>query len=758
MGLSLALASGSPAWGASRARLAVPAGDLADTLAQIARATGVSVGFSGVLPSVRTRPLRGAFTAEEALRRLLLGTDLVLVRVEDDVFRIEVRRHERSAVAGASAVQELVVVGTKRRETLATVPFAMTVVPLENSPFGARPASTAQVVELAGDVQLTNLGPGRNRLFIRGIADSPFAGPTQSTVAIYLGDARISFDTPDPDLRLVDVDRVEVLKGPQGSLYGTGALGGIYRIVPNKPELDRWSARLATGATAQAHGAPGATMEGTFNAPVGGFAALRGVVYGETVGGWIDDPVRRLDDVNQVKVSGGRLAALAEVGGGWRAEAAIAAQTTETRDAQYAVGGVGQLSRSTNVAEPSDNDFGMASLTLGGRLGKLDVTSTTAAVRHDIDSTFDATPVGQPQVGGQVLTYRENETVRLFSHETRLSDASLYRPWIAGVALLIADTRFRGRLLATQDQASELYRIRSDLKEAAVFGEGTSRLTDDLHATVGLRLSVTAAKNEAAGSSDDRSTKLALVPMAALNWRPIPELQVYGRYASASRPGGLNPAGAPRTFESDELRSFELGARYRSPDDRISVTLDLFRIRWTDIQSDVLQPNGIVATSNVGAGHNLGVEAAASARIGSAWRLEAGAVRQEAEIKTTMGGLPQHRESGLPSVPDVSARLAIVRDLELGPFGGWVSLSTRYVGRSRLSFDPALDRRMGGYATLDLNAALERGDWSLGAGVSNVFDSAADTFSFGNPFSVRSTRQHVPLTPRTLHVRLERRF
>lgn len=752
MATSLALGSPWPAHAAARLHLAVPAATLADAVDQVARQAGVSVGFAGVLPSIETRPLRGRFTAEEALRRLLLGTDLILVRVKDDVFRIEVRRRERSAVAALTPVQEVVVVGTKRRETLATVPFAMTVVPLQDTPNSSRPATTAQVVELAGDVQQTNLGPGRNRLFIRGIADSAFAGPTQSTVAIYLGDARISLDTPDPDLRLVDVDRVEILKGPQGSLYGTGALAGIYRIVPNEPELGRWSARLTAGSSWRAHGAPGATLQGSFNAPAGGFAAIRGVAYAEIDGGWIDDPGRQLHDVNRVKVSGGRLAARIELGGAWRAELATAVQSTESRDAQYAIESVGRRSRTTKGAEPSDNHFQMLRATLAGRLGNLDITSTTAAVRHDIDSAFDATAAGD-----SFTSYQENQSVRLFSHETRVSDPSRFRPWIAGVALLSADTRFRGRRLAAQAPSAELYRVRSDLLEAALFGEGTRRLTDRLHATIGLRLSVTAATNDAAGD-DDRSTTAALVPMVAVSWRPIAGLQVYGRIASASRPGGLNPAGAPRSFESDELRSFEVGARYRSPSERMTLALDLFRIRWSDIQSDVLQPNGIVATSNVGVGRNIGFEAAASARVGSMWRVEAGAVRQEAEIDTVIGGLPQHRESGLPSVPDVAARVAVVRDLQLGPFSGWISVSTRYVGRSRLSFDPDLDRKMGGYATLDLNATLERDDWSLTAGIWNVFDSAADTFSFGNPFSVRTTRQHVPLAPRTLQLRLERRF
>jgi outer membrane receptor protein involved in Fe transport len=69
----------------------------------------------------------------------------------------------------------------------------------------------------------TQLGPGRNKLFIRGVADSSFTGPTQATVGQYLGDVRLNYNAPDPDLNLYDIARVEVVEGPQGTLYGAGS-------------------------------------------------------------------------------------------------------------------------------------------------------------------------------------------------------------------------------------------------------------------------------------------------------------------------------------------------------------------------------------------------------------------------------------------------------------------------------------------------------------------------------------------------------
>ncbi|WP_432490608.1 TonB-dependent receptor plug domain-containing protein, partial [Flavonifractor plautii] len=84
-----------------------------------------------------------------------------------------------------------------------------------------------------------------NKLFIRGIADSSFSGPTQSPVGQYFGDMRTTYSGPDPDLKLVDMQSVEILEGPQGTLYGSGALGGIVLLRPSMPSFDSVSGLVA---------------------------------------------------------------------------------------------------------------------------------------------------------------------------------------------------------------------------------------------------------------------------------------------------------------------------------------------------------------------------------------------------------------------------------------------------------------------------------------------------------------------------------
>jgi hypothetical protein len=108
---------------------------------------------------------------------------------------------------------------------------------------------------------------------LRGLSDGTFTGRTQQTVGTYLDNIQLTYNAPDPDLRLIDVDRVEILRGPQGALYGGGSLSGVYRIVSVKPVLDEWSGSLLAGAAATESGSPSSRVEGVVNLPLSPSAA-----------------------------------------------------------------------------------------------------------------------------------------------------------------------------------------------------------------------------------------------------------------------------------------------------------------------------------------------------------------------------------------------------------------------------------------------------------------------------------------------------
>jgi iron complex outermembrane recepter protein len=265
---SLSPTVGAPAFAQSAANISIPAGMLDVALASLARQTGASIGLLGKLPRLRVKAIAGQLTVDQVLDRMLKGTGYRAIQVGTNAWRLvisparpapqptpkprslPVRPMPPLSTPVESVMQDIVVTAAKRSEPLETTPIDFAVVDhLAVTRFSDLPGS-ASVASLDTGLTLSNLGPGRNRAFLRGISDNPFNGQTQSTVATLIDGARVTFNAPDPDLRLMDVDRVELLKGPQGPLYGTGAIGGrvphYYKQAAALPfwcQFFRWSTR-----------------------------------------------------------------------------------------------------------------------------------------------------------------------------------------------------------------------------------------------------------------------------------------------------------------------------------------------------------------------------------------------------------------------------------------------------------------------------------------------------------------------------------
>jgi outer membrane receptor protein involved in Fe transport len=167
---------------------------------------------------------------------------------------------------------------------------------------------------------VTNFGPGRDKILLRGLSDGVFTGRTQSTVSLYLDDVPLTYNAPDPDLRLIDVDAVEVLRGPQGVLYGAGSIGGVVHIITHKPDLDTYSGSLSLTGILTKSGVPSTILKGMANMPLlPGRLGLRVVAYRETDGGYINDPVLHRTDVNQTSRTGARALVLLQLSRDWKA-------------------------------------------------------------------------------------------------------------------------------------------------------------------------------------------------------------------------------------------------------------------------------------------------------------------------------------------------------------------------------------------------------------------------------------------------------
>jgi outer membrane receptor protein involved in Fe transport len=749
----------------------IPAGPIGRSLSAVSQATGVAIGWPGDMPQFRAPMLRGSMSVPEALRRLLGGSGWKAAQAGPTAFRIVFRlpstpppRLARIApparnVADVApiSIQDIVVTGQKRSQFLKDVPMSVAILSLDDRTNGRLSLGTRDIALAAEGLALTNLGPGRNRQFIRGVADSPFNGPSQSTVAVQLDETRVTFDAPDPDLRLVDVQRVEILKGPQGPLYGSGALGGIYHIVTRKPDLASLSGNARLIGEAVQHGSPGIGGEAVINLPIEtDRLGLRGVGYVLRAGGWIDN-LGRNRDANDAVVSGGRLALRWQPDTDWTLDVAGVLQNTNSRDSQYVTSSDDTTSRVARIPEPSDNDFKSIAATVEGRLGTLKLLATTSYVDHGVDYTLDSTDASSLFGVSGPSRFLDDRSFTITNHEIRISPEASSR-WVAGLSYM----RTQSRSIATVSTASDTLTVESlnhKVTEFAAFGEATVPLAHHLNVTAGLRLFRTIAEDEAleqSGGSSDRISKTIASPSLSLAWTPGDKGVIYLRYARALRPGGLAPAGdtALRRFDSDELGTFDLGARI-SPVSDLSLSASAFYTIWNDIQSDYLLPNGLISTRNAGKGRIYGIEASAEWRPLEGFEISAGGTYIDANLVVTPDGL-ELDDRRLPVTPDLTGRLAAQYDFVLGRWMTSVSAQANYIGRARLTFDENLDREMGNYATVATSAFFTREHFTLGARIDNLFDIKGDSFAFGNQFSIMEARQYTPLRPRTFTLSIAR--
>ncbi|UAK25782.1 TonB-dependent receptor [Sphingomonas nostoxanthinifaciens] len=733
-------------------RVDVPAGRFRESLSILAGQAHISIGTSGALPSLRTPAVRGTMEPGDALNALLAGSAWQAVPATTATWSLvrRARRDRKKPVAEpASPVDDdILVSATKRDEQLGSAPASVTIIGGAQMVAGSAARGSSDFTSQTEGAFSTNMGPGRDRIFLRGVADSPFNGPTQSTVGLFLDDARVNYAMPDPDLRLTDIDRIEILRGPQGSLYGTGSLGGIVRIVTTRPDVNAWSGMSAVEVSSVAHSTQGGALEDVLNAPiVAGKLAVRAVAYGDITPGWIDDAGRGETDVNRVSRVGGRIDLRWLPASAWTVDLSGALQELRARDSQYAVA---SLSRSTALAEPHRNHFVLARADVRGTIGALDFLSTSAYEHNQVLSRFDtgATPP---------VAYDEARRLTLFSEEARLSDPRARRPWVAGISVVDAINRTMGTFTSASQPTQVARDEYSRSLEAAIFGEITQPLGPAWDLTLGLRAYHASNRNESALPALLVNKKTGATPSAVLAWHPAEGRLVWLRYASAVRPGGLSQdsSGANAVFRSDVLKSLELGGRFSFLDGRLTLNGALFGLSWQHLQSDIIGTDGLIVTINAGNATNYGLELGSTFKL-AAFTFSAGLTQQRGRLKssTITGGL----DSRLPVLPDISAHSRVSWQRQYRTFGADAYLSASYLGSSRLSFDPSLDRTTPSHFDVDAGAGLSRDSWRLSIGISNILNTKDDTFSFGNPFTIRQADQHTPYQPRTATLRFERHF
>ncbi|MCB2078244.1 MAG: TonB-dependent receptor [Novosphingobium sp.] len=704
---------------------------------------------------------------EQALQRLLAGTGYRARKVGETAWRIErvaapvpVVRDPADAppdatLSPAPPPVPIIVTGTKQDRLLLDLPMAVSTVTMAPHHRADPASNTGTVMSEMEGLALTALGPGRNRMFVRGVSDSAFNGESQSTVAVVLDDSRVTYAAPDPDIRLVDVERVEVLKGPQGSLYGIGALGGIYHIVTRRPDLGDASLVASAGAMTTRSGTTGLSGSVTANLPlVHDAVAVRLVGYTTKEPGWIDTGARR--NANSTRVTGARGGLGIDLGGDWRADFSGFAQWVESRDSRY-VYEPRTLERPAQEAEPHDNDLRHIAARIARTTHNVDIVLSTGMTWHEVGDTLDAT-VGAEDFGvPDPLLLEDSRDYRVWDNEARISGHWDDYSWLVGMSHVQSRQKNIWDLTARSGVALVIDDDRRTTYDTALFGNVTVPLATGVSAEGGLR-AFRSVTRETRLLSDGPVTRKrernGMTPSLALSWQPSADQLLFVRYGSAFRQGGsdIGPDGQLETLKSDELATVEMGWRQQLGR-RGSLDIGAWYSWWENLQSDLLEENGLIETANAGDATIYGWEVSASFDPHPTWRIEAGGNFTMAKLTDNTLGF-EIGDRHLPAVPEYTFRASVRHDFPLGPANAWVRVRARYVGPSHLSFDPELDREMGNYFETGAEFHARTGNFELAVAADNLFGSKADLFSFGNTLRLREMEQFTPQRPRTISVAL----
>jgi len=672
-----------------------------------------------------------------------------------------------------SEVGEIVVTAPRRPELIQGSSSAMTAVDAERISF-AGVADMQGLDGLVSGMTVTNLGPGRNKIFLRGVSDGVFTGLTQSTVGLYLDQAPITYSAPDPDLKLIDIDRVEVLRGPQGTLYGTGPIGGVVRIVTRRPEIGQERLDVSLTRSHTRYGGDNSDYSLVANVPFpGDRAAIRTSVYRENFSGYINDVELNLRRVNDGRRQGGRFAAIVDLAPGWTAIAGAVRQSIDTQDTHYVYRGFGPLRRANLVREPHRNSFDQASLAVEGRgeWGRLD--ASLALVEHGFESRYDASSAlrrfGSP---ARIGALDERKDIRLLVGEATWASPETRRwRWLVGGLVSSGDTWTNPVLSALRLTPEQVYAEdrRDRLDEVAAYGEISIDLRPDLTLTAGARAyaleyetTSEVRQRNATRAFEGRGEVSGLTPKLALAWRMNDRLNLSAQASQGHRAGGFNTAGVigqdftgqmdspSREYKSDSLWNFEIDAKARSRDGRARLRAAVFVARWRDVQSDQFLPSGLAYVANVGDGLDTGIEVEADWQVTEGLSLYANALVADPRITDPDEQFGSRRDAALPGVPRASANLnfAYRRPLwdgmDLIADGG-----LSYVGSSRLTFDGRKLHSMGDYATARLALGVEAAPWTAVLFVDNLFDTEANTFAYSDPFRLPDAQAITPLRPLT---------
>jgi iron complex outermembrane receptor protein len=673
-------------------------------------------------------------------------------------------------------IEEIVITANKRPQSERTLAGAVSAVTRERLD-EAGASSFSEYLSLSPGVNFNSGTPGYSVITIRGVSSDTIPSLTQTAVGTYYDDIPLTDPGATiavPDIDAFDADRIEVLRGPQGALYGSSSLGGAVNYIPQSPDPDNF------GFSAQAFGdlkensslGGGGRMMANLPLPVEG-AALRVVGYYTHVPGYIDNIGLDREQSNASTTAGGRAIMGFEPTPDSRLHFTALTQRTTADDAGYVDKTLGDLKKDTTQLEPSENQ-----IKLGGLRYELDTNygdwTFVGAYQDKVSQlSFDGKAALGLQATGQLapLILTQGGSVKGYSGELRYVSPAWERfDFLAGASYANRDEYFEvildsedlaqtAELLretlaqvgislpSTVDAATTVFRTYAWIQapETAFFIDGNLHVTDTIKLAAGGRYYHNVVDSNIlarglllapTGSTEYRVDNVQSAsgfnPKVSLSWEATPDLMLYALYSRGYRLGGPNLAPStaltptPLFYGSDEVRNYELGIRTTWLDGALTADLTGFWIDWEDIP--LLLTNSLQLfkyIDNVGDARSRGVEASLAMRPLSFLTARSSATWLDARLLNDFdpnNGLPPAKAGDrLPGAPEWTVTNSLIAAWDWGNHSPSVALIHRYESASstNLSF-PGIKK--GNFHTLDVRGTAHFGSFSIAAYGKNLTD------------------------------------
>jgi len=746
--------------------------------------------------------LKGEYTRQQALETMLAGAGLEAQTSDEKVFMVvstETERNKMRANIAAgdsemgiaekkgyrnSGIEEITVTANKREQDLQDV--AMGLSALTGDDLNRIGAVGAQdyLAQIPG-VNYNSLGRGRSPIIIRGISTgSTTFGDQQSTTAIYIDDLPSlsrwgAWTNTDPST--FDIERIEVLRGPQGTLFGSGALGGALRVITNKPNASEFQSSVDIGQSFTQGGDDSNSINAMLNIPlVDDELALRVVAFKRNDGGYIDNTRRDEKNINSGDTKGGRIMLSYQPYDELSLRLTATHQTDVVDDGSATFrdavdGGSYQYNGSLRAA--SDVSISIFNLNADYSLGSLILTSSTTYSERESEITRDVGAVTDTffESGLDVddVSYLVSDDVKSFAQEVRLSsqgEGSLM--WTVGAFFFEQDIDTAENWnAAVLDESVVTGVYLPHIKEKAIFGEVTYEISDQLSITAGGRWFDNTFEFEnpifegllIGGSFPtplQEETSSSFTPKVSVSYHFSDDVHLYATASEGFRVGQVNFGatpinGIPPTFGPDSLWNYEVGVKSILLDGKVKLNVAAFYIDWTDIQlrRTTFLPNdtAVVHVDNAGDAVSKGLEAEVTYIASDALQLGTSFTYNEATLESVLDGVDLTPGSELPGTPEFSMANHLQYTSENLPsdMAGYIRLSHRYVGEMVSSIENSDDLYSDSYNTFDLRAGLLLSNYEVALYVENLANNDAVTSRYDLDVDSWTTFRAYRLKPRT---------